>query len=61
MEKEVTCTLSPTHPLKTTHSEGQGEHPNGEAHRHIHQQALTPPAQGQENNPGLVYPDVGKI
>jgi hypothetical protein len=61
MEEEVACTLSPTRSLKTTHSESQEEHPNREPNRHTHQQARTPPSQGQKDSPGSVYPDVKYI
>jgi hypothetical protein len=59
-KEKVTCTVFPTHPFKDTHSKGKrGTHHRG-AHRHTRQQACAPPAEGQENNPGSVCPNVGR-
>ncbi len=60
-KEEVACTLCPTHPFSNTHTEGKGENPKREAHRHTHQQARTPPAEGQESNPGSVCLNGGRI
>jgi hypothetical protein len=46
-ERSLTPSL-PVVYLKTTHAEGQEEHPDREPHRHTHQQAHTLPNSGAE-------------
>jgi hypothetical protein len=60
-QRKVACALSPAHSFKITHSKGKRRTHHRGTHRHIRQQAHTPPAEGQKSNPGSVRLYGGKM